>query len=346
MRLLIVTQVVDQHDPILGFFHRWITEYARACEHVYVLCLREGTHALPKNVTVLSLGKEKGYRRLSYLRLFFSYIWKYRREYDAVFVHMNQIYVVLGGLLWRLWGKHIGLWYAHGATSLSLRIATFLTHHVFTSTASGFRLKSRKVRIVGQGIDTELFPRCSDTYDASRIRVVCVGRIGPIKRNEILIDAIAYLRGRGIDATATFVGETIDRSYHSSLRTQIAGKNLESAVSFTGAVSPEEVSAYICEADVFANPSATGSLDKVGLEALVSGVPVVTSNPAFREVLGIYAERLMFPSDDAEALADRITVLHTAPDRRELIEALSEMVRKKHSVEALIPRILAHYTTI
>lgn len=343
MRLLIVTQVIDQHDPILGFFHRWVAECARSCEHVHVICLRKGTHSLPKNVTVLSLGKEEGRGRLTYLWRFFSYLWTYRHAYDAVFVHMNQIYVILGGAFWRLFRKRIGLWYAHGATSISLRIATLMTHYVFTSTSSGFRLKSKKVHIVGQGIDTDLFPLCPDTYDASRIRIVCVGRVGPIKRNEVLVDAIALMRARSVDATAVFVGQVIDETYCASLRARIKEKGLENAVTFAGAVSPEEVSRFICAADIFANPSATGSLDKVGLEALVSGVPVVTSNPAFSDTFGMYAERLMFPQDDAEALADRIMVLHTAPDRKELIQALQSRVRESHSVEALIPRILSHY---
>lgn len=343
MRLLIVTQVVDQHDPILGFFHRWISEYARVCEHVYVVCLKEGAHSLPENVTVLSLGKESGYGRFTYLRRFFSYLWTYRHEYDAVFVHMNQVYVILGGLLWRILGKRIGLWYAHGATSFSLRVATFLTHYVFTSTPSGFRLASTKTRVVGQGIDTDLFPLCPDTYDASRIRIVCVGRVGPIKRNEVLIDAVAHLRARSIDATAKFVGKVMDEEYSAALRARIKEKGIEDAVAFSGAVSPEEVPRFICDADIFANPSATGSLDKVGLEALVAGVPVITSNPAFKDIFSTYVERLTFPPDDAASLADRIESLHTAPDRSVLSTALRARVLAEHSVEALIPRILSHY---
>ena len=58
MRLLIVTQVVDQNDSVLGFFHRWIEEFAKNCEKVHVICLKESVHNLPENVAVHSLGKE------------------------------------------------------------------------------------------------------------------------------------------------------------------------------------------------------------------------------------------------------------------------------------------------
>src|SRR3989344_8687589 len=59
MRLLIVTQKIDRDDDLLGFFHQWICEFARHCESVTVICLEKGEYALPANVRVLSLGKER-----------------------------------------------------------------------------------------------------------------------------------------------------------------------------------------------------------------------------------------------------------------------------------------------
>src|ERR1700727_851881 len=113
MNLLIVTQAVDLDDPILGFFHRWIADIARGCDRVHVICLKEGRHDLPENVFVHSLGKENGRSRSKYARRFYRYIRMYRDEYDAVFVHMNEEYVLLGAPLWRLWGKRIVLWRNH-----------------------------------------------------------------------------------------------------------------------------------------------------------------------------------------------------------------------------------------
>src|SRR3989344_3692203 len=57
MRLLICTQAADQDDPVLGFFHEWIAGLAKQFESVEVVCLKEGRHALPANVSVHSLGK-------------------------------------------------------------------------------------------------------------------------------------------------------------------------------------------------------------------------------------------------------------------------------------------------
>ena len=82
MKLLICTQVVDKNHPILGFFHRWIEEFAKHCDTVEVICLFEGEHTLPANVHVHSLGKEEGKNRLKYLIRFYAYIWNLRNEYD------------------------------------------------------------------------------------------------------------------------------------------------------------------------------------------------------------------------------------------------------------------------
>ena len=96
MKLLIITQVIDKNHPVLGFFHRWVEEFAVHCEHVHVICLQKGVFDLPVNVTVHSLGKEDGVSRATYLLRFYKNIWQLRHEYDSVFVHMNQLYVLLG----------------------------------------------------------------------------------------------------------------------------------------------------------------------------------------------------------------------------------------------------------
>jgi len=73
MRILIITQKVDLDDPLLGFFHRWLEEFAEHTECVHVVCLEEGRHTLPQNVAVTSLGKERGASRLEYLATFYHY---------------------------------------------------------------------------------------------------------------------------------------------------------------------------------------------------------------------------------------------------------------------------------
>ncbi len=342
MKILIFTQIVDIEHPILGFFHEWIIEFAKYCSHIHVVCLYEGIHKLPSNVTVHSLGKEKGVGRFVYLHRFFLYIWKLRNEYDSVFVHMNQIYVILGGLLWRATGKNVCLWYAHGSVSFSLRVALMLVHSVVTSTKEGFRLQSKKVHVVGQGINTIRFNNENqDLGNSGVVRIIYVGRIAQIKKCEILIKALYSLVSEGVDTNVTFVGDCQENpKYYNILMDLVEKYQLKDVVKFIGAVKNEQLPSYIRYVDIFANTSTTGSLDKAGLEALACGVPVITCNEAYRDLFGPYAERLMYENDNPKILAKKILALIRSFDRENVSLYLKGRVLKEHSIETLIPKIL------
>ncbi|MBP9771671.1 MAG: glycosyltransferase family 4 protein [Candidatus Pacebacteria bacterium] len=288
MKLLILTQKMDSSDSNLGFFHRWVEAFAKRCESIIVICLYEGTHNLPKNVRVMSLGKEEGVSRIKYLWRFYSYIWTYRAEYDNVFVHMNQIYVVLGGLLWRLLNKRIGLWYAHGAVSFSLRLASIMTNSVFTSTTEGFRIDTKKRRVVGQGIDTDLFTPKENYTLVAPARLVTLGRITPSKNIDMMIDTLAALLASGMSATLDVVGspDQGNEGYLAVLREHTRRAGLDNAVHFVGGVPYQELPKLLLGYDLFINAGKTGSLDKAVLDAAAAGLPVVSSNPATYTFLG------------------------------------------------------------
>jgi len=186
MRLLICTQAVDRADPDLGFFVRWIEKFAAGCTSVTVICLRKGDAALPDNVEVIALGTT--WKLLRAIELCALALGR-RREYDAVFVHMNPEYLVAAGWLWRLLGKKTALWYVHKQVNTKLRIAAFFANVILTASKESFRLVSPKVRVVGHGIDTDFF-----TPDAHVVRgkhMLSVGRLMPSKRHDQVIHIAA-----------------------------------------------------------------------------------------------------------------------------------------------------------
>ncbi len=247
MKLLICTQVVDRNDPILGFFVRWIEEFQKHCE-VEVISLK----------TLGSGGRIVRAWRLLHLTM--------RLEYDAVFVHMNPEYLLVAGWLWRLRGKKTALWYAHGSVNFKLRIATAFARVVLTSTAGGFRLNGKKVRIVGQGIDTEFF-----SPDPNIVRgnwVLSVGRLMRVKRHDLAIRAVALE-----DRELRIVGEGPERKALESL-----AQDLRARVYFLGALTQMQLREEYRKAKYLIHTSETGSLDKVVLEALACGLPVKTTD--------------------------------------------------------------------
>ena len=99
------------------------------------------------------------------------------------------------------------LWYCHTATSRTLRIAHRMVDCVVTCSADGFRLPSRKVKIIGHGINTDIFKPAADTSADDTFKIVTVGRLSPIKRCDILIQATQEMVASGAsDISFTIVG--------------------------------------------------------------------------------------------------------------------------------------------
>lgn len=339
MKLLICTQVVSKDHPILGFFHRWLEEFAKHCEEVHVICLYEGIHTLPTNVRVYSLGKEDGENRLKYITRFYSYIWRLRKNYDVVFVHMNQVYAVLGSPLWKLWGKKISLWYMHKSVTPTLHIAKILVDTIFTGSKESFRIQTNKVIITGHGIDTEHFAPQNVFKD---IDILTVGRITRSKNLHTLIDLFSHV-AQTYPYTLTIVGDTMseeEKVYEQELRVQVNKLGLSEKVSFTGAVTQANLPALLNRAKVFAHVAENGSLDKSTLEALACEVPVITTAQGATSLpLGDWyvGNVAVFEQKLVEVLQSEV---HSKT------HMLREHVQQNHSIASLIPKLIQHIRLI
>ncbi|MDE1875191.1 MAG: glycosyltransferase family 4 protein, partial [Patescibacteria group bacterium] len=286
MRLLILTQAIDRRDPVLGFFHRWVEELAEHFDQIEVVCLREGEHELPGNVSVHSLGKDQGKSRLTYIARFYKSI--FSLDYDSVFVHMNPEYLVLGGAFWRLTGKRTTLWYAHRSVTWKLRLAAALVDSILTPSRESFHLRSHKVSVVGHGIDTDLFSPTSTIEPVLPI-IATVGRISRIKNVDVLLKAVErFSSEHSAGVSLSMIGVAVtedDRAYEAGLKRMVSNGPLSDRVSFEGPKSQAQVAAKLRNIRLFVNLSETGSLDKAVLEAMSVGTVSLSSNPGLKSVL-------------------------------------------------------------
>jgi glycosyltransferase involved in cell wall biosynthesis len=363
MKLLILTQKIDSGDDVLGFFHNWVAEFAKHCESLTVVCLQKGEYNLPDNVKVLSLGKEQNnfqfpisnfqtisnfqfFKKLAYVLRFYKYIWQERKNYDSVFVHMNQIYVVLGGVFWRIWKKKIGLWYTHKQVSLSLRMAERLVDIIFTASKESFSLKSRKLKVMGHGVFSEKFIKVkvkSQELESGKFRVLTVGRISPLKDLKTLIKAVGELKIKNYELKIVGrAGTDEQEKYFQEVKDLAKKLKTEDNVRFIGSVPNREVVKYYSQADLFINMAPTGGLDKAILEAMSCEVPVLVCNKTLEDDLSRINSNFIFEYKNYKELSEKIKFIldMRAEERIEIGKKLRKIVIEKHDLKNLIKRIV------
>lgn len=337
MKLLIVTQTVDVQNPVLGFFHRWIEELSKECDSVHVICLKEGMHQLPGNVTVHSLGKENGRSRLKYLFRFYTVIWRLRREYDAVFVHMNPEYVVLGGVLWHLMGKRVFLWRNHYQSGLLTDLAAPLCRKVFYTSRFSYTAKFRNAMQMPVGVDLVAF-RPDTAVARVPHSILSLGRISPSKRIDVLIDALGMVRARGVAFTADIYGSPLpqDEAYYAGLKDQVAQLGLDTVQFHPGPKNTDTPAIYSTH-DIFVNASRSGMYDKTIFEAAACGSLVVASSDDYATEADT---RCVFKDSDAAGLARALEgILSLSPSEAVALRSQGRTLAQKHSLESLMQEL-------
>ncbi|MDP2705045.1 MAG: glycosyltransferase family 4 protein [Patescibacteria group bacterium] len=332
MKLLILTQKVDKNDSMLGFFHRWIEEFSKHSEQLTVVCLQEGEHSLPENTRVFSLGKEKGKSKFKYIFNFYKYIILERKNYDAVFVHMNQEYVLLGWKLWKLMGKKIILWRNHSQGNFLTDMAVFLSNAVCCTSKSSYTVRFKKTKIMPVGIDEEVFKK-NPSIQKNNQAILSLGRISPVKKIDVLISALVLLDERGIDFKAAIYGDTPkrDAAYSEQLRKQ--GKVLlsKNKLEFHEGIPNSKVPDIFNTYGIFVNLTPTGSFDKTILEAMACESLTVFSNNFISDAV---FQKTLVKQDDAVSLASILESVLQNGDSGEY-----EEIRKKGRAY-----VLSHHT--
>ena len=333
MRLCIVTQAVDREDPILGFFHRWIEEFARHCDHVIVIGQRVGEYAFPDNVEVFSLGKEERFSRLVQILRFFRLQWKLRKRYDVAFIHMTPIWAVIGMPIWFLLRTPLYLWYEARGGGVALRIAARTARKIFSASARGLPFPSSRNVVTGHGIDTTFF---SPSGERESGLIVSVGRITAAKHPEQLLGVFRELPTSCRLVLAGAAITPTDRELLSRLR-----KNADDRITIRP-FHQQETRDLLRRAQLFLHMSDTG-LDKAVLEAMACGCVVLSTGKVFQDMLpsqcqaspGQMAENaqklLQLPSKEYEALSRELrTLVEEGHGLGRLIRKLiQEMERKQ-----------------
>lgn len=167
-----------------------------------------------------------------------------------------------------------------------------------------------------------------------------VGRLEEQKGHRYLIEALALLRKRGMDAILLLVGEGREGP---ALTALTASLGVEQQVMFLGTRS--DLGDLFRAMDLFVMPSLWEGLSLAMLSAMAAGLPVVaTSVGGVQQVLGSDEYGFSVPPGDAAVLASRIEGCFANPEEMVRMGKKGQRrVRENYSDEAMVSKLQTVY---
>lgn len=213
------------------------------------------------------------------------------------------------------------------------------------------RYPQERSRVIYNGVDTaHFFPATVAAQAEERLRhgiashafvVGTVGRLAPEKNQAVLVDAVAELRRRSIDAHLLLVGEGRMRR---ELEQRVAQQAMQPHVTFAGAHG--DVRPALSIMDVFVLPSThVETFSNAALEAMAMRKPVILSR------IGGAAEMVRegvegFTLDPAELAENLAPLLATLSADGELRERMGQAARMRVAQEFSLQTMVADYASL
>jgi len=135
-------------------------------------------------------------------------------------------------------------------------------------------LPSVEIDVIPNGVELERFTPAETAKKPQILRLLTVGRLSVTKRVEILIDAVEILHREGCEVRFTIVG---GGQMQQKLKQIISGKNLADIIELTGRIGAEDMPQVYRQSDIFISASMQEGMSNAMLEAMASGLPLITT---------------------------------------------------------------------
>jgi len=182
--------------------------------------------------------------------------------------------------------------------------------------------------------------------------ILCVGRIVPQKGIEYLIKAIPFILKRYPECKVILTGRIKQKwmpsSYEEIVGNLIKKLGLENNIIFTGEIPKKEMPAIYRLADVMAFPTLHENYGLVNLEAMASGIPVVSTRiSVIKEYIINGRNGLLVSPRDHKALTEAVMrLLADNQLRNKLIRNGYETVRKNFNPKEQVKKIIKVYKEV
>ena len=161
------------------------------------------------------------------------------------------------------------------------------------------------IDVIPNGVELDRFYPAQGGEEPETLRLLTVGRLSATKRIDMLIDAVDILHKEGGELCFTIAGG--GRLEH-QLREAVSGRDLCGIVKIAGRVDPEKMPQLYRDSDIFISASLQEGMSNAMLEAMASGLPIVTTRCEGLEEL-IDGNGLIVEQDNSEKIVKAIKQL-------------------------------------
>lgn len=173
-------------------------------------------------------------------------------------------------------------------------------------------LPSAAIDVIPNGVDLEQFFPSETKQPPDELRLITVGRLSATKRIEMLIDAVELLVRQGYKIRFSIIG---GGAAEKSLRQMILEKKLANSIELTGRIGPEKMPDFYRGSDIYISATMQEGMSNAMLEAMASGLPVITTCCEGAEEL-IADNGIIVKQPGAESVAGAIKQLADDTGRR------------------------------
>ena len=191
-------------------------------------------------------------------------------------------------------------WSGSSVVVPSRAVADYAVDHI--------RLPADRVHVVPNGVDATVYRPGPRRSDPGTVQAVWLGLLAPVKRVDLLLGALAKVP----DVALTIAGDGPQRD---DVRQRIDALGLADRVRMLGSVA--DPAPVLRDADLFVLTSAAENCPLSLLQAMATGLPVVTTAVGgIPEVVREGIDGLLCPADDEGALAVALAALADDRDLR------------------------------
>ncbi len=178
--------------------------------------------------------------------------------------------------------------------------------------------------------------------------ILYLGRLGPEKRLDVLLQAVALLRDRSLpgDAANFRLGIVGEGQCRPTLETLVADLGIQRHVFFPGAVPHSQIGDWYAAGDVFSLPAPAETQGLVLLEAMSAGLPCVAADYGGPKEIVVQGKTGWRVPLEAEAFANALETLLRDPNLRQIMGRNGQERAKSFTPDAMAKGVLAVYESV